>query len=67
MFKVLIHLHFESSFLELFKVFFNSKEHRVSWIDIMIVVVVDTLIGKFNDFLENFFGLSLRDFGLDWG
>lgn len=30
MFKVLIHLHFESSFLELFKVFFNLKEHRVS-------------------------------------
>lgn len=33
----------------------------------MIVVVVDTLIGKFNNFLENIFRLSLRDFGLDWG
>ncbi len=66
MFKVLIRLYFEPSFLELFKVFFDLKKHWISCIDVVSIVVVETLVGKFNNFLENVFGLSLRDLGLDW-
>ena len=67
MFKMLIHLDLKASFLKLLDIFLNLEKNLIRCINIMGIVVFNTVIGKIDNFFKNLLWFSWCDFGLDWG
>ena len=67
MLEMFVHLHFKPSLLELLNVLFDLNKKFVRCINIVLVVVVDTLVGEFDNFFENVLRSSFSDYSLNWG
>lgn len=65
MFKMLVHVDFEASFLKFFNVLLNLDEHFISCVNLVLVVVSKALVGKFYYLFEHLLRFSRSDLGLD--
>lgn len=65
LFEMLIHLDFEPSFFQLFEVCLDLQEHRIGRINVMLIIGLDTLIRKSNDFLEDLLWAPRCNFRFD--